>query len=50
VEHHLEILSKNGLVITDTRDEYGATIFLTPLMEKNYSAFQEILSKISVSR
>ena len=50
VVHHLEILSKNGLVITDNRDEYGATFFLTPLMEKNYSAFQEILSKISVSR
>ncbi|MGA7140935.1 MAG: winged helix-turn-helix domain-containing protein [Nitrososphaeraceae archaeon] len=50
VVHHLEILSKNGLVITDNRDEYGATFFLTSLMEKNYSAFQEILSKISVSR
>lgn len=27
VVHHLEILSKNGLVITDNRDEYGATFF-----------------------
>ena len=49
VVHHLGILSKNGL-ITDNRDEYGATFFLTPLMEKHCSAFQEILSKISGSR
>ncbi len=49
VVHHLEILSKNGLVITDNRGVYGATFSLTPLMEKNYYAFGEILSKINGS-
>ncbi len=43
--HHLDVLSKNGLVITDNEDTYGATYFLTPLMEKNYDSFMEILVK-----
>ncbi len=43
--HHLDVLSKNGLVITDNEDMYGATYFLTPLMEKNYDSFMEILVK-----
>ena len=48
VAHHLEVLSKNGLIITDNIYTYGATYFLTPIMEKNYDAFREILSKIKV--
>jgi len=43
--HHLEVLAKNGLVITDNEDTYGATYFITPLMEKNYESFMEILVK-----
>jgi predicted transcriptional regulator len=50
VVHHLDVLSKNGLVITDNVDTHGATYFLTPVMEKNYDAFKEILSKIRVAR
>ena len=46
VLHHLKVLSENGLVITENRDSYGATYFLTPLMEKNYSSFQEILARV----
>lgn len=46
VVHHLKVLSENGLVITDNKDSYGATYFLTPLMEKNYSSFKEILVRI----
>ena len=42
---YLEALAKNGLVITDNEDTYGATYFLTPLMEKNYGSFMEILVK-----
>jgi DNA-binding transcriptional ArsR family regulator len=45
IVHHLDVLSKNGLVITDNKDTYGATYFLTPLMEKNYGSFTEILVK-----
>ncbi len=44
--HHLSVLSQNGLIITDNRGSYGATYFLTPLLEKNYNSFKEILSKI----
>jgi DNA-binding transcriptional ArsR family regulator len=46
VIHHLKVLSENGLVITDAKDAYGATYFLTPLMEKNYRSFKEILERI----
>lgn len=46
VAHHLDVLSKNALVITDNKDAYGATYFLTPLMQKNYPSFLEILYKI----
>ncbi len=46
VLHHLKVLSENGLIITDNKDSYGATYFLTPLMEKNYSSFKSILAKI----
>jgi DNA-binding transcriptional ArsR family regulator len=44
--HHLSVLVQNGLVITDNKEAYGATYFLTPLMEKNYTSFKEILAKI----
>jgi predicted O-methyltransferase YrrM len=50
VAHHLDVLSKNGLVVTDNVATYGATYFLTPIMEKNYDAFKEILAKIRVAR
>jgi DNA-binding transcriptional ArsR family regulator len=46
VIHHLRVLSENGLIITDNRESYGATYFLTPLMEKNYESLKEILEKI----
>jgi predicted transcriptional regulator len=46
VLHHLKILSENGLVITDDKDKYGATYFLTPLMENNYESFRAILEKV----
>jgi len=44
--HHLSVLAENGLIITDNKESYGATYFLTPLMEKNYNSFMEILVKI----
>jgi DNA-binding transcriptional ArsR family regulator len=43
VVHHLEVLTSNGLVITDNRELYGATYFLTPLMERNYQLCEEII-------
>lgn len=46
VVHHLRVLSENGLIITDNKESYGATYFLTPLMEKNIPSFREILDRI----
>ncbi|MBI5378084.1 MAG: winged helix-turn-helix transcriptional regulator [Thaumarchaeota archaeon] len=46
VIHHLKALSDNGLILTDNKDTYGATYFLTPLMENNFESFKEILVKI----
>jgi DNA-binding transcriptional ArsR family regulator len=45
IRHHLEILSKNG-IITSTGDRYGTTYFLSPKMEENYVFFEEIVGKI----
>ena len=44
--HHLSVLAENGLISADNKESYGATYFLTPLMEKNYDSFVEILAKI----
>jgi DNA-binding transcriptional ArsR family regulator len=46
VIHHLNVLKKNSLVITDNEESYGATYFISPLMEKNYPAFVEIMDRI----
>jgi predicted transcriptional regulator len=46
IAHHLKVLSENSLIITDNKESYGATYFLTPLMEKNYESLKEILEKI----
>jgi len=44
--HHLDVLKKNGLVVAENEESYGATYFISPLLEKNYSAFEEIGDKI----
>ena len=46
VIHHLNVLIKNGLIITEDKEIYGSTYFLTPLMEQNFQLFKEILNKI----
>lgn len=45
MRHHLDVLEKNRL-ITSIGDRYGATYFLSQVMEDNYSLFEEISSKI----
>ena len=40
------MLKKNGLVITENEDSYGATYFTSPIMEKNYFVLDEIMDKI----
>jgi len=45
MRHHLEVLEKNK-IITSIGDRYGATYFLSQVMEDNYSLFEEIEKKI----
>jgi DNA-binding transcriptional ArsR family regulator len=45
MRHHLEVLEKNK-IITSVGDRYGATYFLSQVMEDNYYLFEEILRKI----
>ncbi|MBS7650431.1 MAG: winged helix-turn-helix domain-containing protein [Candidatus Bathyarchaeia archaeon] len=45
IRHHLEILTKNGIV-TFTGDKYGVTYFLSSAMEENYMFFEDLLKKI----
>ncbi len=45
VRYHLEVLEKNH-VVTSVGEKYGATYFLTQMMEDNYSVFEEIAKKI----
>ena len=49
VIHHLDILIKSGLIITDDKTVYGSTYFLTPLMEQNFVMLKEILDKIKIN-
>lgn len=46
VIHHLNVLKKNSLIVTDNEYSYGATYFISPLMEKNYPAFKAIMDRI----
>ncbi len=46
VIHHLNVLIKNGLIITEDKEIYGSTYFLTPLMQQNFQLFKEIVDKI----
>lgn len=45
IRHHLHVLEKNK-IITSVGDKYGATYFLSQVMEENYVLFEEILNKI----
>ena len=45
MRHHLDVLEKNK-VITLVGERYGATYFLSQLLEDNYTVFEEIIQKI----
>ncbi|HMK94346.1 MAG TPA: winged helix-turn-helix domain-containing protein [Candidatus Limnocylindrales bacterium] len=45
MRHHLDVLEKNKIV-TSVGDRYGATYFLSQVMEDNYAMFEEIMKKI----
>jgi DNA-binding transcriptional ArsR family regulator len=45
MRHHLDVLEKNKM-ITSVGDRYGATYFLSQVLEDNYALFDEIMKKI----
>ena len=45
VRHHLTVLEKNR-IISSIGDKYGASYFLSQMMEENYALFEEILNKL----
>ncbi len=49
VEHHMDVLQKNSLVLTKG-EKYGVLYFLTPYLEAHYDTFKEICNKIGWSK
>ncbi len=45
IRHHLSVLEKNR-IISSVGDKYGATYFLSQVMEENYGLFEEIQNKL----
>jgi DNA-binding transcriptional ArsR family regulator len=45
VRHHLDVLEKNELVVT-TGQRYGKMYFISPMLERQWSDFEEILAEI----
>lgn len=45
IRHHLSVLEKNR-IISSVGDKYGATYFLSQVMEENYCLFEEIQNKL----
>jgi DNA-binding transcriptional ArsR family regulator len=45
VRHHLTVLEKNR-IISSIGDKYGASYFLSQMMEENYALFEEIMNKL----
>lgn len=46
VQHHVEILRRNSLVIA-SGERYGLTYFLSPWLEQHIGVFEEICRKLS---
>jgi predicted transcriptional regulator len=44
VEHHMKTLEKNNLV-TKIGTKYGATYFLSPLLESNLNLFEQVANQ-----
>lgn len=45
IQHHLDVLEKNNLVVRQG-EKYGVLFFLSPYLEVNIAAFDEICNKI----
>jgi len=45
VRHHLDVLSRNGMVVTAGED-YGEMYFLSPSLENNLGELKDIIKKV----
>ncbi len=49
IGHHLVVLVKNNLIMTENEESYGTTYFISPLLDKNQYAFKGIMAKIGTN-
>ena len=45
IQHHLDVLTKNNLIVKQG-EKYGVLFFISPYLEVNMDAFEEIFNKI----
>jgi predicted transcriptional regulator len=45
IQHHLDVLTKNSLIVKQG-EKYGVLFFISPYLEVNMDAFEEICNKI----
>ena len=45
IQHHLDVLTKNNLIVKEG-EKYGVLFFISPYLEVNMDAFEEICNKI----
>lgn len=48
VRHHLKVLAENNVIVASGKDQYGAMYFLSPMMERSYADFIEIVSQVNI--
>ena len=49
IQHHIRVLEKNN-VISREGEKYGITYFISPFLEANMEAFEEIVKKLEKSK
>jgi predicted ArsR family transcriptional regulator len=49
IRHHLDVLSKNGIV-SSTGEGYGTTYFLTQELSENYALFEGVWKRIGKNK
>ena len=40
VQHHLKMMTENGIVVASSKEAYGAVYFLTPFFEKHFESIR----------
>jgi DNA-binding transcriptional ArsR family regulator len=49
VQHHLKLLEEHGVVVSSSKDSYGAVYFLTPYFDRFYGVLKEMWAKFGQS-